>query len=272
MASIASDRVWRKRYERIRPAFDRIELPHPERLDGRPDQDEEWCEVHVDGHREHVRFHDYDQIFERPGLYEALFYDHLECCSPSVVVNLLDDVLADFDIGIEDLRVLDLGAGNGMDGDELADRGVERLVGIDLIDEARRATQRDRPGVYDDYLVADLTDLEATKARTLAAHEPNALTSVAALGYGDIPPEAFGQALDLIATPGWLAFNVKADFLAEHDSTGFARLVRELTRREVIQTWSIRRYQHRRSMTGDPLYYVAMVARKVRELPAELRP
>ncbi len=48
------------------------------------------------------------------------------------------------------LRVLDLGAGNGVVGEELKKRGVSRLVGVDIITEAQAATERDRPGVIND--------------------------------------------------------------------------------------------------------------------------
>ena len=270
MASFASDEIWRKRYDTIDPGFDSVLLPDPDDLDDRLDQDEEWCEVRVNGSRERVRFHDYHDVYRRPGLYEAIFYDELGCCSPSAVVHLLQDVLRDHDTRLEQLRVLDLGAGNGMVGDELDARGVDRVVGVDLIDEAREATRRDRPGVYEDYVVTDMTELDAEQERELRAHRFNTLTSVAALGYGDIPPEAFLQAMDLISTPGWMAFNVKEDFLRENDDTGFSRLVRELSRREIVQIQSYRRYCHRRSVVGDPLHYVGMVARKLREVPDDL--
>ena len=53
-------------------------------------QDHEWCLVHVDGDARRIRFHDYDEIYRIPGLYEHLFYDVLECCSPETVRGLLE--------------------------------------------------------------------------------------------------------------------------------------------------------------------------------------
>ena len=61
-----------------------------------------------------VRFHDYDEVYKIPGFYEGLFYESLQCCSPSRVAQLLDDVLEDFEDNPEELRVLDVGAGNGI--------------------------------------------------------------------------------------------------------------------------------------------------------------
>jgi predicted TPR repeat methyltransferase len=233
-------------------------------------QDSEWCEAVVDGQKRRFRFHDYNRIYEVPGLYEEIFYEQLECCSPSTVANLMADLLDEFGDSDDCLRVLDVGAGNGMVGDELRARGAEHLVGVDIIPEARDAAHRDRPGVYDDYRVVDLTDLSEQEEERLRKHSLNSLTSVAALGFGDIPAEAFVKALDLIETPGWVAFTIKEDFLYEHDTTGFARLIRQLCRERVLQMHAYRRYQHRRSVSGEPLYYVAMIARKQLDLPDSL--
>ncbi len=233
------------------------------------DQDQEWCEYRIDGEEQwsRVRFHDYDEIYKVPGLYEALFYQCLKCCSPYRVVQLLSDVLMDDPHTMEDLRVLDLGAGNGMVGQELRNAGVPRLVGVDIIPEAREATYRDRPGVYDDYVITDMTDLDEPTRAHLRAADPNCLTTVAALGYGDIPTDAFIEAYNLIDTPGWLAFNIKQDFLDDmEDDTGFAGLIRKLMRKRFIEVHAYRRYCHRLSIHGDQLFYVAMVARKLRSI------
>lgn len=270
MSSLATDTVWRERLSTIPTLVEDIRLPDVDASAGQVEQSSEWCEVQIDGEKRRMRFHDYDQIFEVPGLYELLFYDELKCCSPSVVVNLLKDVATDFGEDLEDLAVLDVGAGNGMVGDELNEIGVEEVIGVDCIPEARDATLRDRPDVYDEYLVTDLTDLPEPDEQTVRRRRPNCLTTVAALGFGDIPPAAFLKALDLIAAAGWMAFNIKESFLSEGDESGFSGLIRQLAREEYIQTQCYRRYPHRLSITGEPLYYVAMIARKLRPISGEL--
>ena len=89
------------------------------------------------------------------------------------------------------------------------------IVGVDIIEEAAEAAERDRPGVYDDYVVVDLTDRRADDPRdALGARGFNCLTTVAALGFGDIPPEAFATAFNLVEpTAAWVAFNIKERFL-----------------------------------------------------------
>lgn len=77
------------------------------------DQDEEWCEILVGGERRRIRFHDYHKIYEIPGFYERLFYDRLKCESPRVIRRLLAQVLAELETEPGELRVLDVGAGNG---------------------------------------------------------------------------------------------------------------------------------------------------------------
>ena len=267
MQGLATDVIWQNRLERIDTEVEDIRLP--ETVHG-VDQDEEWCEVLVKGEKRRIRFHDYASVFRIPGLYEELFYEHLECCSPSYIANLLDSVVREYGESLDELRVLDVGAGNGMVGDEFQDLGVPSIVGIDIIPAAKEAATRDRPNVYDDYRITDLTDLPEDEEERLRRNDANCLTTVAALGFGDIPPLAFAKALDLIATPGWLAFNLKEDFLREQDSSGFSRLIRELNRDGYIQTLCYRRYQHRVSITGEPLFYVAVIARKLKDLDNDL--
>jgi len=257
---------WRTRFEEIDNRVAKIELPNNDHVD----QDAEWCVAVVDGERQRVRFHDYDRIYQVPGFYESLFYETLKCTSPHRVATLLEDVLRDYDDELDDMKVLDVGAGNGMVGDELSARGADELIGIDIIPEAKAAAHRDRPGLYDDYLVTDLTDLPEDHEEQLRERKIDCLTTVAALGFGDIPPRAFIKALDVIETPAWLAFNIKEDFLREADDTGFMKLIRQLSRDEVIQVQAYRRYRHRLAASGRPLHYVAMVARKLRDVPDEL--
>ena len=263
MLRLADETIWRDRLEKIDCPVDKIRLPDQ---NNGVDQDEEWCDVVIDGERRKIRFHDYSDVFAIPGLYEELFYENLECCSPSYITRLLESVIREYGEVPPKFRVIDVGAGNGMVGDELMEMGVESIVGIDIIPAARKAAMRDRPEVYADYHIADLTDLPPSVETRLQKANANCLTTVAALGFGDIPPLAFARALDLIETPGWLAFNLKEDFLREEDSSGFSQLIRKLNKQQFIQTYCYRRYQHRISIAGDPLYYVAVIAKKVKDL------
>jgi 2-polyprenyl-3-methyl-5-hydroxy-6-metoxy-1,4-benzoquinol methylase len=87
-------------------------------------QAEAYFSVVEDGKPLRLRFHDYEQIFSRPGLYEQLFYDRLKCTSPQKVVELLQRSLSSELETCSGLRVLDLGAGNGMMAERLRGVGV----------------------------------------------------------------------------------------------------------------------------------------------------
>jgi SAM-dependent methyltransferase len=229
-------------------------------------QDEEWCVARIGGEWRELRFHDYHLIYEVEGLYERLFYDVLRCSSPGKVRALLESELRRAGTAPEELRVLDLGAGNGIMGEELVALGVDAVVGVDIIPEAAEAASRDRPGVYVDYHVLDMTDLGHDDRGLLRGYDVNCLTCVAALGFGDIPPRAFAEAFNLVAEGGWIAFNIKEDFLNGRDRSGFARLIERSIDRGCFEMQVRERYPHRLATNGEPLHYVAMVGNKRKDI------
>ncbi|MBC3192350.1 class I SAM-dependent methyltransferase [Pseudonocardia sp. C8] len=246
--------------ERSEPPY-RLALPQPTES---VEQDMEYCVLDTgDGWTEY-RFHDYAELYKVPGLYERLFYDILQCQSPPVVCDLLAEQLAAERIDPAGIRVLDVGAGNGIVGEELRARGIGKVVGVDIIPEARDAAERDRPGIYADYHVIDLTALDGDRASAIASGGFDALTCVAALGFGDIPPEAFRAALDMVAVDGFVAITLRDDFLSDDDTSGFAGLIRSLLETGELEQLGSTVYRHRLATSRDPLLYRAVVARKRR--------
>lgn len=234
----------------------------PSGADARLDQDQEWCELEADGGRRKIRFHDYGEIYAVPGLYEHLFYERLKCQSPAVVSELLVGQVAIAGQDPAALRALDLGAGNGMVGEALRERGVRELVGVDIVPEAGEAAERDRPGVYSEYHVCDLLAPPAGIPERLESRSFSAMTSVAALGFGDVPPEVFLAAFDLVEDGGWVAYTIKEDFLEDEDASGFSALISRMLSDGRLEERAQRRYRHRLDVRGEPLHYVAMVGVK----------
>jgi SAM-dependent methyltransferase len=225
--------------------------------------------VNGDGRQSRVRFHDYDRIYSIPGLYEQLFYDRLKCNSPAKLAEILKTSVDRCNETFTELRVLDLGAGNGLMGEAMKKYGVSRLVGIDIIEEARVATERDRPHIYDAYYISNFCDLTPEEREEYKAWTFDCLTTVAALGFGDIPPRAFMEAVNMIDPHGWIAFNIKETFLGEKDASGFSRMIRDLIFTDRLSLYHLERYRHRLSMEGEPLYYYAIAGRKNGHVPEE---
>lgn len=222
-------------------------------------QDEAFFLLKEDGRELKIRFHDYDQIYDRPGLYEQLYYQRLRCASPRKARDLLVKVLQDNRIELNELRVLDLGAGNGMVG-ELLD--AARVVGVDISECARKACERDRPDAYDAYYVADMSRPDPAWSAEMKSWNLDCLTCIAALGFGDIPVPAFANAFNLIQQSGWVVFNIKETFLQESDRSGFSMLVKHLLVSDTLQVHHLERYKHRISIDGRPLFYYVLVGRK----------
>lgn len=230
-------------------------------------QDEEWCEVQIDGQWKRIRFHDYREIYKVPGLYETIFYRTLRCNSPNRVSSFLADIISELGIDVSKLRVLDIGAGNGMSGEALQSIGVRKIVGIDIIEEAKTAALRDRPWVYDHYLQADLTNLTEEQRTFLTEYRFNTLCTIAALGFGDIPIKAFYTAYNLISDGGLIAFNIKDDFLKQSSGSPFATLIDRMRSEEIMEIKFYKCYQHRLNIQGQPLYYVGLIAQKRADIP-----
>ncbi len=245
----------------------RIQFPKTELTSA--NQDEVYFHLQGSGGERKIKFHDYDEIYQIEGLYEQIFYDRLKCVSPAKVTALLESAVKQYQDNFSELRILDLGAGNGMMGEELKKHGVSRLVGVDIIPEAYDATIRDRPGVYDAYYVEDFTKLDDEKREEIISWQCDCMVTVAALGFGDIPAKAFLEAFNIVKSKAWVAFNIKDTFFDVSDESGFSKMIRELIFSRYLEIYSIERYRHRLSIEGKPLYYFAITGWKTSDVPDE---
>ena len=121
--------------------------------------DDEYFYVEYKGKEQKIGIHEYEKIYEIPGLYEHIISRILKCVSPRVVSDLLTEQIVETGGSLADLSVLDFGAGVGLVGEILARKGVRSIVGLDIIAEAAIAAQRDKPGVYAKYYVEDVCNL-----------------------------------------------------------------------------------------------------------------
>jgi SAM-dependent methyltransferase len=181
----------------LQEAVDRLQIamPVPNQT---MTQDEEWVVVKQGDEWKQIRLHDYNEVFAVQGLYEKWVYEVFQCGSPRKIRELLTQAFKDSSTDPASISVLDLGAGNGYVAQEFRKLNITKFVGIDIVPEAAVAAERDRPGLYTDFVIDDLTDLSPESAATLDSHTYNCLTCVAALGFGDIPPEVFAAAYNRI--------------------------------------------------------------------------
>lgn len=228
------------------------------------DQTEESLVVrHADGSTERLRLHEYSRVYAVPGLYEEVVQRRLQCASPSRLAELLVRSAADAGVEAGDLGVFDLGAGNGVVGEELRARGVGTLVASDSIAAARDAALRDRPGLYAEYLVGDTDELPQV-ADLIRERDLNALVAAGALGLGHISAESFHRLWSVFPAGAWFAVSVRED-LVEPDASDFGSYLAEFERRREWGEIVLReRFRHRLTMRGDPIHYIAIVGRKRR--------
>ncbi|UJA18808.1 class I SAM-dependent methyltransferase [Thermoleophilia bacterium SCSIO 60948] len=226
---------------------------------------ERWIEFGPPDERRRVGFHDYDAIYSTPGLYERVFGRELGMRSTAEVVRLYGERLNSAGIDPAGERVVDFGAGNGIGGEALRALGVGAIVGIDIEPAARTAAERDRPGVYDEYVVADLGDWSDSDFADLTAHvRPTALLALSAVGIGHVPAPVMRRAIGVLGAGGHYGFALAPRLLPGSDDpvgaeSGYPELVEELERSTDLLARS--EYVHRRRADGSPDRAVAFLGR-----------
>src|ERR1700691_3779537 len=134
------------------------------------------------GVAEVISLHDYHRLYHTPGLYEHIVQELLGCVSPQMVADGLLRAIEQQGLAPADVTLLDLGAGTGLVGELVAQRGITDVIGLDSLEDARQACLRDRPAVYRDYLLGDLAHPDEWLIDELAKLEPTAMTGAGAFG------------------------------------------------------------------------------------------
>jgi predicted TPR repeat methyltransferase len=233
-------------------------------LEDDPDRDqteEAFTVTFASGRRERMRLHEYDRVFAVPGLYEEVVQRRLQCASPAKLAEVLLRVAGLQRRDPHLLRVLDLGAGNGLAGAELRARGVDVMVATDSARKARAAAERDRPGLYASYVVGDANGLPelGTLVRELGL---NCIVCAGALGFEHIEAQSFTELWELLPPGAIFALTVHEDLALPGCSDigdELAILGADGGDTEIV-VWE--RFRHRLSMAGEPIHYIAVAARR----------
>lgn len=207
-------------------------------------QDEEYCLLTMHGLTRTLQFHNYGPIFDVSGLCEHLFEHLLHCSSPRLVVSLLTEVMRATEESVTAQRVLAVEAGNGAVSSELRLAGLRHTWGLDRDGSAHNAALRDRPSVYNDYLVADASSLSEVVDTIVEGIAPTCLACTGAIGFDGPPVSAFADVAELLPTGGWPATTLH-EYLVD-DALNLL-VTRGLT------LWHWERYQHWLAVDGRPI-------------------
>jgi SAM-dependent methyltransferase len=237
-------------------------------------QDGESFELITGGRNDVVSLHDYARIYAVPGLYEEVVQVRLGCRSPQMTAELVASGARRLGISAGDLRVLDLGAGNGGVGSELAARGIAQVVGVDHIAAARDACARDHPGVYRDYVVDDLATMTEPAAELLRRERLNCVSCAGALGGAHASPVALVRAINMLEPPGLVVLTIGLRWLdpGATDHEQFAGFLTGLLSEGHLAELERRQFVHRLTMAGDPIPYLALSAVRVSTIPLPFVP
>ncbi|MCC6572904.1 MAG: hypothetical protein IT462_03850 [Planctomycetes bacterium] len=215
----------------------------------------DFCEVMRDGAWERIDFNDCEKIFGVPGLYEEIFHRRVDWQSHARVSWLLDNTLKQFNDRPQNLRVLELGAGNGVVGERMRELGIRALAGLDASSSARDAAHRDRPGLYDEYFVAEDGGISPRQTSAIQAFEPNCLLAVASIGCRHARAATLEAVTSLLPAGAWLVVN--AGYEWSDGGMNYATVLKEMAARNLVEINSYSIYSQE---DGRP--YAVMAAHK----------
>ncbi|NER78233.1 MAG: class I SAM-dependent methyltransferase [Leptolyngbya sp. SIO1D8] len=232
-------------------------------------RNQEYFYVVQNGHESRYNLQHYKEVFAVPGLYNAVT-SKLRYQSPETIAMQLVTQLIKYKAAIDSLVVLDIAAGTGLIGKHLTSLGVKSIVGVDIIEEAAQATQRDHPGAYEKYYVEDLTNISFAAQKELTDRGFNCLVCCSSLSC-HFPIQGFINAFNLIKNGGWIAFNVNTYILEDTDSPDsfeyqkaaeFGQLYHHMVKTGILEITNKHYYLHRLLTNGKALDYVSVTARK----------
>lgn len=226
-------------------------------------QSDEFIQGDFDGETITFNLHDYNFMYKHPLLYDIVLYDYLKCRTPDEIASVVKQVWEANKVSASTVRMLEIGAGSGAFGECMKSMvGVGELVGLDISAAAMEAARRDRPSIYDEYIVADLTALSPAVESQLRDFRFSCVGVASATGWGNhIPVAGFEKAFDLLIPGGWYIFHVKPND-PDPECVELCQWIE--TKIQSGQATQIYRgsHFHRLRTTGSEIFYDVVVAVK----------
>ena len=139
-------------------------------------QGDEYFIACLNGKQRAIRLHDYKGIYSYPWLYECVLYNLLGCKTPEELCKLIKSTFLENNINANKIKMLEIGAGSGIFAEQLKlQLNFKEIHGLDIINEAKLAAQRDRADLYEKYYIEDLTDLSKAKEYELLSQKYNCI-------------------------------------------------------------------------------------------------
>ena len=222
---------------------------------------EEYFWLNQNGTKRKLRLHDYAEVYQIPYLYEHLM-ERLDSQSHVMLASLLVEEFTEAGDKVEDMIVLDMGAGSGLVGKSLFNLGIKSIVGIDILFEAAQAACQQYPGIYENYYVENLSNLTEMTKQALNSRGFNSLICCSALSNNHIPAKALSVVFNQVVPNGCIAFNVAKYFWEDNTQTGFRQQHSWVEDHSIFEIMRMHSYRHRFYTDGRPLEYFAIVGRK----------
>lgn len=226
-------------------------------------QSEEVFLASIEGSPQTISMHDYEKMYRVPKLYDAMIYGMLKCRTPYELAGVFKATLLENAVDPKTLRMLEIGAGSGAFAEALRrEMPVGRITGLDIIESARTAANRDRPNVYDDYIVADLCKPSEEVLEAINRLAPNCVGVASATGWGNhIPVRGFEQALSFLSASGWFIFHVKPNDPDPECIALIEWIEKKLSGGEIVNSERGKLF-HRLSVAKKEIYYDYFIGQK----------
>ena len=142
--------------------------------------------------------------------------------------KLLDKVLSKLNFE-KDCKILDVGAGTGLVGNELHKLGYSNLTGIDLSEEM--LAEASKKGIYKDLVEVDMYNVDIS----IYSQKFDAVISIGTFTAGQLKPEIIPKVSRFVRSGGVVCISFR-DITWENPESGFSKQVEEM---EKTGVWNL---------------------------------